>query len=188
MAVLSTVLLAIIMMYSPVKECFGQTDTEKVFALTERCALDIAMVMEDVKMLVYQQNSEKSSCVPAESSTSKPHDCQDVKNTGHTSSGLATIFLPTQSVYSTNPVTVSCDQTTADGGWMVLLRRIDKYEDFPHRSWADYRQGFGNPTTSSFWLGLENMHRLTRERHATLRIELEDFEGEKRYAEYSYFR
>ena len=188
MAIVCGVLLITITVICSIEGGFGQTDTDKVFALTQRCARDIAMVMEDVKMLVHRQNSDNTIPDQKVPSMLEPRDCQDVKNSGQTSSGLATIFLPTQSVYSTSPLTVYCDQTTANEGWLVLLRRKDNAEDFPHRLWAAYKKGFGNPTHSSFWLGLENMHQLTRDRHATLRIELEDFEGETRYAEYSYFR
>ena len=70
-------------------------------------------------------------------------------------------------------------------GWLVIQRRMDGSVDF-YRGWSDYRQGFGDPS-GEFWIGLETMHSLTQSRTYKLRIDLEDFEGKTRYAEYSTF-
>ena len=42
--------------------------------------------------------------------------------------------------------------------------------------------------SSEFWLGLDKIHRMSHGTENVLRIEMEDFEGEKRYAEYSPFQ
>lgn len=57
------------------------------------------------------------------------------------------------------------------------------------RSWEDYRIGFGS-LTAEFWFGNEFIHRLTSfsDSPMALRVELEDFEGLRAYAEYSMFR
>ena len=78
-----------------------------------------------------------------------------------------------------------CDQTSAGGGWLVFLRRVDNSEDFPNRVWQDYKEGFGG-LNGSFWLGLESLHEITK-RPATLRIALEDWDGNKKYAMYTDF-
>ena len=70
-------------------------------------------------------------------------------------------------------------------GWLVIQRRMDGSVDF-YRGWSNYRQGFGN-SSGEFWIGLETMHSLTQNRTYKLRIHLEDFEGNTRYAEYSTF-
>ena len=70
-------------------------------------------------------------------------------------------------------------------GWLVIQRRVNGAVDF-YRGWKDYRQGFGYPA-GEFWIGLEVMHNLTKNRTYKLRIDLEDFEGNTRYAEYSTF-
>ena len=70
-------------------------------------------------------------------------------------------------------------------GWLVIQRRMDGSVDF-YRGWSDYRQGFGNPS-GEFWIGLETIHNLTQSITYKLRIHLEDFEGNTRYAEYSTF-
>ena len=55
------------------------------------------------------------------------------------------------------------------------------------RGWGDYVHGFGNPH-GEYWLGLENIHCLTT-RHQTcnLRVDMTDFNGVSKYAQYSFF-
>ena len=72
------------------------------------------------------------------------------------------------------------------GGWVVFQRRMDGTVDF-YRNWADYLKGFGD-LNGEFWLGLNKIHRLTQAANTTLRVDLADFEGGKRYANYSTFR
>ena len=79
---------------------------------------------------------------------------------------------------------VYCDQTTNGGGWTVFQKRLDGSVDF-YRGWDDYKRGFGN-LNGEFWLGLDNIHRLAKER-SKLRVDLEDFSGNAAYAEYSSF-
>ena len=83
---------------------------------------------------------------------------------------------------------VYCDMETDGGGWVVFQRRMDGTEDF-YRGWADYVKGFGD-LNGEFWLGLNKIHRLTNAEtdiDAVLRVDLEDFEQEKRFAKYSLF-
>ncbi|CAB1329546.1 unnamed protein product [Coregonus sp. 'balchen'] len=54
-----------------------------------------------------------------------------------------------------------------------------------NRDWKQYKNGFGT-IRGDFWLGNDNIFRLTRQ-PSTLRIEMEDWEGQTRFAEYSYF-
>ena len=109
-----------------------------------------------------------------------PQDCRHTDTSGPTR-----ILAPLSSPSQPKRLVVYCDQTVSSGGWLVFLRRIDNTENFPNRVWQDYKRGFGD-LTGSFWLGLQNLHELTA-RPATLRVELEDFEGNKRYAEYEQF-
>ena len=75
---------------------------------------------------------------------------------------------------------------TDGGGWTVFQRRMDGSIDF-YRNWVDYEEGFGD-LNGEFWLGLSKIHRLTQDgTDYTLRVDLEDFENEIRYAKYSTF-
>ena len=75
---------------------------------------------------------------------------------------------------------------TDGGGWVVFQRRMDGTVDF-YLNWADYVKGFGD-LNGEFWLGLSGINRLAQASGKTLRVDMADFEGEKRYAKYSTFQ
>jgi hypothetical protein len=75
--------------------------------------------------------------------------------------------------------------TTAGGGWTIFQRRLDGSVDF-YRGWNDYKNGFGQ-MDGEYWLGLDKIHRLSNIGHNVLRIDLADFEGQYRYAQYDIF-
>ena len=74
---------------------------------------------------------------------------------------------------------------TDGGGWTVFQRRQDGSVDF-YKYWTDYENGFGN-LNGEFWLGLGKINRLTKEQSNSLRVDLGDFDGNSRYAQYSTF-
>ena len=78
-----------------------------------------------------------------------------------------------------------CDHTSPGGGWTVFQKRLDGSVDF-YRGWNDYKRGFGN-LNGEFWLGLENIYRLTKSGRYKLRVDLEDTSGRTAYAEYDMF-
>ncbi|CAK8686728.1 microfibril-associated glycoprotein 4-like isoform X1 [Clavelina lepadiformis] len=80
----------------------------------------------------------------------------------------------------TSDVEVYCED-----GWTIFQRRIDGKVDFGRR-WDDYANGFGQ-IDGEFWLGLNNIHKMTREGGCRLKIELWDFDGNQRSAHYSSF-
>ena len=73
---------------------------------------------------------------------------------------------------------------TDGGGWTVFQRRMDGTVDF-YCCWSDYLSGFGD-LDGEFWLGLSKIHHLTTV-NTTLRVDLHDFCGNKRYAKYFIF-
>nr|XP_039257821.1 microfibril-associated glycoprotein 4-like [Styela clava] len=81
---------------------------------------------------------------------------------------------------------VFCDLETDGGGWMVFQRRTSGSTDF-YNTWNEYVNGFGNKD-DEYWLGLENFYHLTRDNDYELRIDLEDWDGNKKYAKYSHFK
>ena len=98
---------------------------------------------------------------------------------GQTASGIYTIKPDNQSAFQ-----AYCDMDTDGGGWTVFQRREDGSVGF-YRNWTDYQQGFGD-LSREFWLGLDKIHRLTSTA-TQLRVDLQDFEGNSRYAQYSSF-
>ena len=76
--------------------------------------------------------------------------------------------------------------TTEGGGWTVFQRRLNGSLDF-YLDWVAYKNGFGN-LKGEFWLGNNNLHRLTEAENVTLRVDLEDFDGNITYAEYTIFK
>ena len=83
------------------------------------------------------------------------------------------------------PIHVLCDMTTKGGGWTVFQRRLDGSVDF-YLGWEFYKNGFGD-LNGEFWLGNDNLHRLTAADDVMLRVDLEDLDGDTRYAEYTTF-
>lgn len=79
-----------------------------------------------------------------------------------------------------------CEQETFGGGWLVIQHRFDGSEDF-YGNWHDYKVGFGK-LDGEFWLGLEMVHRLTKDKPHFLVVELETFDGTYGYALYDKFQ
>ena len=65
------------------------------------------------------------------------------------------------------------------------MRRFDGSGDYD-RDWDAYKQGFGD-ADGEYWLGNEYLHYLTNSRAYKLRFDLEDWDGNTAYAEYSSF-
>ena len=110
-----------------------------------------------------------------------PKSCSQLFRDGFRSSGVY-IINPDGG----KPFQVLCDMTTDGGGWTVFQRRLDGSVDF-YLEWKSYQNGFGN-LNGEFWLGNDNLHRLTAVGNAMLRVDLEDFEGNIRFAEYTTFK
>ncbi|CAH2035446.1 unnamed protein product, partial [Iphiclides podalirius] len=116
----------------------------------------------------------------------KGFSCVDLLNAGMRDSGVYYLQIRGTTYWF---LKVFCEQNVADGGWTVIHRRDDygvPAENF-NRDWSDYKNGFGDPN-KEFWLGNENIYMLTNNDDYMLRVELEDFDGNKRYAQYSHFK
>uniref|UniRef100_A0A8V5GB43 Fibrinogen-like protein 1 n=1 Tax=Melopsittacus undulatus TaxID=13146 RepID=A0A8V5GB43_MELUD len=111
-------------------------------------------------------------------------DCAEIYNDGHKQSG----FYKMKPIQSPTEFLAFCDMSEG-GGWTVFQRRSDGSQNFD-RVWTDYEEGFGNFVSKNgeYWLGNKNLHYLTNQGNYTLRIDLTDFEGERRFAQYARFR
>ncbi|CAK8690207.1 unnamed protein product [Clavelina lepadiformis] len=115
-----------------------------------------------------------------------------------TPASTTTIATTTVTTTTTSSIT-SCSTSSSNGphtlmsgvevycedGWTIFQRRIDGSVSFS-RPWDDYANGFGQ-TDGEFWLGLDNIHEMTRGGGCRLKIELWDFDGNQRHADYSSF-
>ena len=60
----------------------------------------------------------------------------------------------------------------------MIQRRVPNGTVNFYRGWNDYVEGFGD-LDGEFWYGLRNIHCLTTRENVTLRIDLEDEQGNK---------
>ncbi|XP_076848419.1 fibrinogen gamma chain [Brachyhypopomus gauderio] len=115
-------------------------------------------------------------------------DCQDIANKGGKVSGLYYV----QPARAPTSFLVYCEIDSVGRGWTVLQRRLDGSVDFS-KKWIPYKEGFGylSPDdTTEFWLGNEKINLLTAQSSVpyVLRIEMVDWEGVKKYADYAGFK
>ncbi|XP_041674576.1 fibrinogen C domain-containing protein 1-like [Drosophila eugracilis] len=70
-------------------------------------------------------------------------------------------------------------------GWLTIQKRFDGSEDF-HRPWEDYKNGFGK-IKGEFFIGLEKLHVMTRDRKHELSIKLGKVDGSIGFVHYDHF-
>ncbi|XP_022220889.2 ficolin-2-like [Drosophila obscura] len=99
---------------------------------------------------------------------------------GPTSHGIYTVVLP-----SLDPFKVYCDEEIAGPGWTVIARRTNGELNF-FRNWTEYKRGFGD-VRGDFFIGLDKLHAITKLQSHELYVNLEDFEGNTRFARYDEF-
>uniref|UniRef100_A0A3B4WUL2 Microfibril associated protein 4 n=1 Tax=Seriola lalandi dorsalis TaxID=1841481 RepID=A0A3B4WUL2_SERLL len=115
-----------------------------------------------------------------------PTDCSDIYKAGSGLDGVYTIYP----AGPTSPVQVYCDMSRDDTGssaekWTVIQKRQDGTVNF-FMKWDHYKTGFGS-AAGEYWLGLETMHLMTQAKSYELRVDMEDFEGQTVFAQYSSF-
>ncbi|KAH3728885.1 ficolin-1-like [Dreissena polymorpha] len=149
----------------------------------EACGITNAKLASTVHQLqaVNAANCEnaitKTGVTESTTAEENPSPCRNASK-----SGVITINVNYQNITHLN---VCCDMTTDGGGWTVIQRRMDGSLNF-FRDWESYKRGFGD-VTGEFWLGNEHLYQLTSNRPRELRVDMEDFEGNKAFAKYSFF-
>ncbi|XP_069603749.1 ficolin-1-B-like isoform X2 [Ranitomeya imitator] len=112
--------------------------------------------------------------------SSAAQNCKDLLDQGQSLTGWYTVYPEGGA-----PLTVLCDMERDGGGWTVFQRRMDGSVDF-FRAWNDYKKGFGHQS-SEFWLGNDNLHRLTYSGKFNLRVDFRDFSNKHTFALYRDF-
>uniref|UniRef100_A0A3Q3W1D9 Fibrinogen C-terminal domain-containing protein n=1 Tax=Mola mola TaxID=94237 RepID=A0A3Q3W1D9_MOLML len=103
--------------------------------------------------------------VPSE----RARDCQDLFVQGQRASGVYSIQPE-----GSQPFNVLCEMTS-EAGWTVIQKRYDGSQNF-NQLWERYKRGFGS-LNGEFWLGLENIHAISKQGSYILQVELTDGAG-----------
>ncbi|XP_013908268.1 PREDICTED: fibrinogen-like protein 1 [Thamnophis sirtalis] len=137
-----------------------------VFSARKAVSLDMFFPTTSGSLLVYDQ------------------DCAMLFNRGKRESGYYRI-KPRQ---DREPFLVYCDMSDG-GGWTVIQRRCNGKENF-YREWLDYKEGFGQlqGKDDEYWLGNDKIYDLLFNGGISLKIDLMDWQGERRYAIYDDFQ
>ena len=67
----------------------------------------------------------------------------------------------------------------------MFQKRKDGLQNF-NRNWSSYENGFGE-SDSDYWLGLHRIYSMMKDQSQILRVDLQDWENNSRYAEYGDF-
>uniref|UniRef100_UPI0037E81F28 angiopoietin-related protein 4-like n=1 Tax=Semicossyphus pulcher TaxID=241346 RepID=UPI0037E81F28 len=98
-------------------------------------------------------------------------DCHDLFVRGQRASGVYAIQPE-----GSQPFKVLCEMTS-EGGWTVIQKRLDGSQNF-NQLWESYKRGFGS-LNGDFWLGLENIHSLSKQGQYVLQVEVSDGAGQQ---------
>ncbi|KAK4322553.1 hypothetical protein Pmani_006696 [Petrolisthes manimaculis] len=115
----------------------------------------------------------------------RPRHCMDLYLAGDRGEGIRVIYP--NPAFPKEPLTVYCDQNTDGGGWTVFQRRANlTWRENFMRSMLEYQIGFGY-VDCEFWLGLNHLNVITSQSLHEIRIDLCDYDGNRRWAKYALF-
>ncbi|KFO58659.1 Angiopoietin-related protein 3, partial [Corvus brachyrhynchos] len=105
-------------------------------------------------------------------------DCTALYHTGVQASGVYTIKPNGSEAFN-----VYCEMKFGTS-WTVIQKRVDGSLDF-NQTWDAYTNGFGD-LNEEFWLGLKKIYSIANQGNYILRIELQDWRGNRRHIEYTF--
>ncbi|XP_035204362.1 techylectin-like protein [Stegodyphus dumicola] len=137
--------------------------------------------------MILKAKENYPNCQEIGGNSSRYVDCAELFRAGFKRSGVYTICLRSR-VIEDKSLEVYCDMTTDGGGWVVIQRRGNflRPNDYFYKDWQSYKNGFGD-IERDFWLGNDNIFALTNQGLYSIRFDLTDVEGSKRYALYDTF-
>nr|XP_043069221.1 microfibril-associated glycoprotein 4-like [Drosophila bipectinata] len=104
-------------------------------------------------------------------------ECDEINSCTTAEKGIYNIKLPGVSAFK-----AFCNGS----GWLVIQRRMDGSVDF-HRSWTEYRDGFGY-LRGEFFIGLEKLYQITQSGQYELLISLGEVDGSRYFVKYDNFK
>ncbi|XP_060610691.2 fibrinogen-like protein 1 [Anolis sagrei] len=135
------------------------------------CLVPVDMRLQQ-EMMHYPDTKHGKNC---------PIDCASIYYNGIRRSGIYSIMPSAEGL----PIEVLCEMDVEGGGWTVIQRRLDGTVDF-NRTWNEYKDGFGD-LNGEFWMGNENIHKITNQGDYSLRIDMEDWNNKHKHAFYQLF-
>ncbi|XP_076807355.1 fibrinogen-like protein A isoform X2 [Clavelina lepadiformis] len=175
-------------------------DDDTTFTWTRKLDKSDVACPEDGEMNEDEENDNQTACCNLEplrtdivTRLTKIEELLTPPNTTTMATSTTTVTTTTTSSITSCSTSLSNGPHTltsgievyCEDGWTVFQRRIDGSVNFSRR-WDDYANGFGQ-INGEFWLGLDNIHEMTRGGGCRLKIELWDFHGNQRHADYSSF-
>jgi len=141
------------------------------------CSSVQAEKLKQLEEIIENQNEDIGALLKLNSSAIRK-DCKSIKER-YPSAESGRFVLD-------NGIEVVCEMNVDGGGWTMFQRRFDGSVNFT-QNWNNYSVGFGSLDTE-FWLGLENVHHLTKEGDYDLRINMVEKDGTEKYAQYRNFK
>jgi len=166
---------------SPAKTTEFPERTTKLAQTTPEFYETTQMNTTIVEQTTAAQTTTLSNIQTTQSILGKPRSCKEIKDSDPSAeTGVYEIEIEDRIIE------LVCDMDIAGGGWNVFQNRFNGETDFA-QNWTTYEKGFGK-LSAEYWLGLKNIHTLTKEGSHKLRVELSSFDGRNKYAEYDGFR
>jgi len=109
-----------------------------------------------------------------------PQSCQEIKLDDESSQSKVYGIKP-----ENTEIDVYCDLRNENEGWIVIQKRNERLLNF-NQNWENSKNGFGD-LNGEFWLGLENIHQLTKNKDMILRVDLIDTDDNELYVQYENF-